>query len=248
MNTGTDTRVLMNARGICRAMQGIRFTPWISLFTEQSFWREIFPRGEGRQTALRESTTEIWFPRRRDIRKKNDLASFRRIMRHPIRLIYCQGQGEERRPVRSRRQEEGSPEDSGGRGGQRGVMRQKAGNEAANKKGGEKDNRRQTATSGRLHEPEAAVYSIWQARYSSANSPRFSLPFADDRRRMKYALAWISNGAANRIRLAMNLPTRWKRRRRQERTKPVKFWGGDDGCVCTFERQGWFKRLATNGD
>jgi len=103
----------------------------------------------------------------------------------------------------------------------------------------EEGNRRQTATSGRLHEPEAAVYSIWQARYSPGrllNSPSLILPLPPDRRRMKYALAWISNGVANRIRLAMNLPTR------PRRTKLLKFWGGGNGCVCTFERQGWFKR------
>lgn len=131
----------------------------------------------------------------------------------------------------------------GRRKGQRGVMRQEvrneAGNEASNKKR-EKDNRRQTATSGRLHEPEAAVYSIWQARYSSADSsplppPSHSIiPFAD-RRRMKYALAWISNGAANRIKLAMNLPTRSKRRRsRRERNR----WSFEkEAMVCLHIRE-----------
>lgn len=50
--------------------------------------------------------------------------------------------------------------------------------------------------------------------------PRCILPPFVERRRMKYALAWISNSAANRIKLAMNLPTKSKRRKgKRERNR-----------------------------
>lgn len=188
--------------------------------------------------------------------RKNDLASFRWIMRHPFRLIYRQGQGKvlqrSRADGRKETIEEGARQrwwEDKKRCTKYTKQWTKKEKVKRSKREGEREesNRRQTATSGRLHEPEAAVYSIWQARYSPGRllnqTHPLILPSSPDRRRMKYALAWISNGVANRIRPAMNLPTK------PRRTKLVKFWGRDEGCVCTFERQGWFKRPAwADGD
>lgn len=225
MNTGTDIhRVLINARGICQAMP--EFAPrHESLYSRGShFSARFFACGEGRQTALRESTTEIWFPPRRDV--KNDLASFHRIMRHQVRLIYCQGQGEERRgeiAATGRRQ----PRRQGKRGGNREVWwdkKQETKREIKRRTKRERriiDGRRRLPedyTSRRLQFTPFGKLDIHRPTPSPPLLSCCILPFVD-RRRMKYALAWISNDAANRIKLAMNLPTRPKRRRKGRRER-----------------------------
>lgn len=142
----------------------------------------------------------------------------------------------------------------GRREGQRGVMRQEmgneAGNEAANKKR-EKDNRRQTATSGRLREPEAAVYSIWQARYSSADSSPF--PSAAPSSPSPTVDEWNTPLPEFQTALQIESGSLWIFRRGRRREGVGENETGEvlrrrQWCVCTFERQGWFKRLATNGD
>lgn len=107
---------------------------------------------------------------RRDV--KNDLASFHRIMRHQVRLIYCQGQGEERRgeiAATGRRQPRRQGKEGGGRGSGRGTER--CDETRSGKRSGEikrRTKRERRIIDGRRRLPEdysrkAAVYSIWQA-------------------------------------------------------------------------------------
>lgn len=98
MNTGTDTRSRIDGHP-CESAEpcgefALRFHE--SLYSQGSHFDARFFRAAREGKQLSGNLRRKYDSRADATSVKNDLASFRRIMRHPIRLIYCQGQGKER--------------------------------------------------------------------------------------------------------------------------------------------------------